>query len=191
MDVLGRLLTLTRGDTWGRFLEGYPLDDDARKMPAPIVTWRLLDDQPDKVGDRVQLKPRVFKEYVDEQMQEGQIVYAQPIWSRIRIGCWERSVAQARELAHSVEELMVLYADRLMRAGVVQILWIRTTAEQPESDRWRTDLVPYFIDYHMRTMKTIFLRTPILHSIDVEVQRVAATLASSGKHLLDEEEGNE
>lgn len=189
-DVLEDILRLAHGDGWGRLIEGYPLSDDAKKIPAPIITWRILQQAPAEVGGRPQLKPRIMRELPDPDINEGLQYYFQPVEAYVRFGAWHTSMDKARELAEWIEEAFLIYGGALHEAGATQILWVRTITDIPESDRWRMDLVPVFVDYRCRLMRLNTVRTALVSQINVMVKRVGSTPETLGEYLTEEAQGN-
>lgn len=182
-QVLNNILKLAHGDGWGKLIEGYPLHEDAKKIPAPIITWRILEQAPAEVGRRRQLKPRLMREERSSELGEGLLYYYQPVDAYVRFGAWHTSMDQARALAERIEEAFLLYGASLHEAGATQIFWIRTTTDIPETDRWRTDLVPVFVDYQCRLARINTVRTALVSQINVMVKQVGATPGSLFEYL--------
>lgn len=185
-SVLGKILQLSLGDGWGRLVEGYPLSEDSRNIPAPVITWRVLRQSPADVGGRLQLKPRLMGEDIDPKMDEGVLYFYQPVEAYVRFGAWHTSMEKSRELAERIEEAFLIYGAALHKAGATQIFWVQTTTDIPETDRWRTDLVPVFVDYRCRLMRLNTVRTALVSQIHVVVRQVAADLSTLYEYLAKE-----
>lgn len=185
-SVLEAILRLSHGDGWGKLVEGYPLSEDAQKIPAPVVTWRVLRQAPADVNGRIQRKPRLMREGVHPELKEGVLYYYQPVEALVRFGAWHTSMDKARELAEWIEEAFLIYGSALHEAGATQIFWVQTTTDIPEVDRWRTDLVPVFMDYQCRLARINTVRTALVSQINVIVRQVAATSLTLHEYLTKE-----
>lgn len=188
--VLDDIFRLAYGDGWGRLVEGYPMSEDAQKIPAPIITWRILTQSPGQVNGRAQLKPRLMGEAIDPELKEGIQYYYQPVEAYVRFGAWHVSMDQARELAERIEEAFLIYGSALHTAGATQILWVQTTTDIPETDRWRMDLVPVFVDYRCMLMRINTVRKALISQINVKVKRVGATPEALFEYLTKEAQEN-
>lgn len=183
--VVQDIFQLAKGDGWGQFLEGYPMAESAKSIPAPVITWRSVLEQPAKVGDRVQIKPKMATENINPERGEGVQIYTQPIESYLRFGVWHTNLSSARNLARELEEIMLIYAGYIMSTGAATVLWLQTTTDAPETDRWRTDLVPVFVDYQVRLLKYTTVRTAIVEAVNVRVRQIAES-SSTLRRLLEE-----
>ena len=166
LQTIERTLNLAWGTNWGDFTKAYPTKSDPNTLNLPIITHRVKEKVPSTMGSHKELKPRVRSQFKTDK--DHITIWGQRFDCVLEFGMWGRGDSQVADLAERFEEFMLTYSGIFKEMGIVEIVYIKTTDEQPPNS-WRVNLDSRHMYFHVVVEKLTPVSNNTLQSIRLKI----------------------
>ena len=166
--VVRNTYNMVNGDNWGSLLHADPLGINAESLNPPIITYKMAQKTPARLGTSRQIKPGIRTAGVDLQTQQKSTLFTQRFLYTVHFDIWESSWEKALEHGEKFEDFMLTYTGLFKELGVTEIIYAGAT-EEPARASWRTDLVAYKTVYDVYIERHINVLNKTIESIKVDL----------------------
>src|SRR3990172_884619 len=135
LDLLAKIIAIDFEDLKKpvTFTESDPKDNNAKDIPLPIITMKLIKEVPHDGSGRKDLKPRIREIVPDPNSKDDWI----QVW-----GQWKQAIIEfrisadtnreANLLAKRFKEFIIIYQGVIMNHGVQQLVFLSQEAHEVE-----------------------------------------------------------